>query len=96
MPVLYLYYMIFSTTRKHFLRTYALWFQFAGRLDATYALNFVFNQTAPSQPQLASAGLIVMALAFLSPLHHFQRVLRSVRSSLNGAYEMLFSFCNRL
>jgi len=61
-------------------------------LSATYALNFRFNQTAPSQPQLASAGLIVMALAFLSPLHHFQRVLRSVRSSLNGAYEMLFSF----
>jgi protein-tyrosine-phosphatase len=63
-------------------------------LSATYALNFVFNQAAPSQPQLVCAGLIVMALAFLSPLHHFQRVLRSVRASLAGAYEMLLSFVN--
>lgn len=61
-------------------------------LSATYALNFVFNQAAPSQPQLVCAGLIVMALAFLSPLHHFQRVLGSVRSSLTGAYEMVLSF----
>ena len=61
-------------------------------ISATYALNLIFHQTPPSQPQLVCAGLIVMALAFLSPLHHFQRVLRRLRFSLTSAYEMLLSF----
>src|SRR5207237_10523112 len=38
---------------------------------ATYALTLFFNQPSPSAPQLASAAFIVIALAVLSPLHHF-------------------------
>lgn len=44
-------------------------------VTATYALSFAFHRAPPSGAQLISAGLIVMALAFLSPLHHFQRSL---------------------
>lgn len=44
-------------------------------VTAAYALTLLYNQPAPSAAQLASAGLIIVALAFLSPLHHFQRQL---------------------
>ncbi len=56
---------------------------------ATYALSFAFHQTPPNQSQLVSAGLIVVALAFLSPLHHFQRSVGKLRSSLAGIYQRL-------
>jgi hypothetical protein len=49
-------------------------------LTAAYILAWAFNQNLPSGPQLISAGLIIVALAFLSPLHHFNRVLNSLRS----------------
>jgi protein-tyrosine-phosphatase len=61
-------------------------------LAATYILSFVYHQSSTSQPQLISAGLIVMALAVLSPLHHFERFLRKLRSSLANVYELLPSF----
>ena len=61
-------------------------------LTATYVLNFVHSQTSTSGPQLVSAGLIVLGLALLSPLHHFQRVLRSLRSSLPNVYQRLPGF----
>ena len=56
---------------------------------ATYALSFAFHRAPPSEPQLISAGLIVMALAFLSPLHHFQRSVEKFRSFLVGIYQGL-------
>jgi protein-tyrosine-phosphatase len=65
-------------------------------LAATYILSFVYHQSSTSQPQLISAGLIVMALAVLSPLHHFERFLRNVRSSLSNLAELLPSFAPRL
>jgi len=39
-------------------------------VTATYLLWFLLNQPTPSVMQLASAGFIMTALAFLSPLHH--------------------------
>lgn len=50
---------------------------------AAYALTFFFDQKAPSAPQIVSAGLIVVALSFLSPLHHYQRYLDKLKSSLH-------------
>ena len=44
-------------------------------LVATLALALFFGQAFPSQAQLGSAGLIVLALLFLSPLHHVDRYL---------------------
>jgi protein-tyrosine-phosphatase len=40
---------------------------------ATAILAYFFNQSAPSLGQNLSAGLLVVALGFLSPLHHFNR-----------------------
>src|SRR6185437_4273982 len=40
---------------------------------ATAILAYFFNQSAPSLGQTISAGLLVVALGFLSPLHHFNR-----------------------
>jgi len=61
-------------------------------LAATYALSFAFHQNPPNQSQLLSAGLIVVALVFLSPLHHFQRSLGKLRSSFTTIYQMLPGF----
>jgi len=56
---------------------------------ATYALTFAFHQTAPTKSQLVSSGLIIVALGFLSPLHHFQRALGKFKSSVTGMYQWL-------
>lgn len=53
---------------------------------ATYALTFLYNQSSPSGAQLSSAGLIVVALAFLSPLHHFDRSIARLKQALAGVY----------
>ena len=45
---------------------------FAG-LVATFGLALLFAQQYPSEAQLGGAGLIVLALLFLSPLHHIDR-----------------------
>jgi len=60
-------------------------------LTASYALTFFLNQPAPRPFQLGSAGLIVIALALLSPLHHFELYLGKLRYALAG---MLPSFLN--
>ena len=65
-------------------------------LAATYVLSLVYHKTTTSNPQLISAGLIVMALAVLSPLHHFERFLRKVRSSVANVYERLPGFATGL
>lgn len=48
---------------------------------ATAALAYVFNQNWPSMGQTISAGFIIIALGFLSPLHHFNRVLAKLKSA---------------
>jgi protein-tyrosine-phosphatase len=67
-------------------------FSMLSGLTAAYALNFGFHQSQPSEPQLVGAGLIVMALAFLSPLHHFRGFLGKLRFSLSGIYQPPSSF----
>ena len=42
---------------------------------------YFFNQSAPSTAQLISAGFIVVALGFLSPLHHFDRLLAKLKAA---------------
>jgi len=49
---------------------------------ATYGLALFFGQTSPSEAQLGSAAMIVVALLFLSPLHHFDRVLAKLKLRL--------------
>jgi len=49
-------------------------------LVATGLLTILYGQAAPSSAQFASAGLIVVALLFLSPLHH----ARMYAAKLNG------------
>lgn len=52
---------------------------------ASYALAWFFNQKIPNAAQLVSAGFIVIALGFLSPLHHFQRTLGRLNQILADA-----------
>jgi protein-tyrosine-phosphatase len=61
-------------------------------LAATYVLSLAYHQTPTSGAQLMSAGLIVMALAVLSPLHHFERFLRKVKSTVSNLSELLPGF----
>lgn len=56
---------------------------------ATYALALFFGQKPPSGAQLGSAGMIVVALLFLSPLHHFQRTVNQLKHSLASVYGKL-------
>ena len=49
---------------------------------STFALALIYGLTSPSEAQLGSAGLIVVALLFLSPLHHFDRVLAKLKLRL--------------
>jgi protein-tyrosine-phosphatase len=50
--------------------------------SAAYALAFFFDQKAPSAPQIVCTALIVVALTFLSPLHHYERYVDKLKSSL--------------
>ena len=56
---------------------------------ATYALAFLLQQKPPSVAQLGSSGLIVVALLFLSPLHHGRRVASKLQDSLGEAFQEL-------
>ena len=56
---------------------------------ASYALAWFFNQRVPNAAQLMSAGFIVNALGFLSPLHHFQRTLGWLNQLLADARRTL-------
>lgn len=50
--------------------------------SATAILAVLLNQKSPSTVQIVSAGFIVVALGFLSPLHHFHRVLNKLENAL--------------
>jgi protein-tyrosine-phosphatase len=63
-------------------------------LFATYALALFFGLKPPSEAQLGSAVMIVMALLFLSPLHHLQRTLNRFSHSLASLYRLLKDFVN--
>ncbi len=49
---------------------------------ASYGLAVFFGQEFPSAAQLGGAGLIVLALLFLSPLHHVDRYWLKLRNAL--------------
>lgn len=49
---------------------------------ATAALAYFYNQSSPSMAQTISACFLIIALGFLSPLHHFNRVLVKLKSGL--------------
>lgn len=61
-------------------------------LSASYALTLFFGLKPPSGAQLVGAGLLVIALLLLSPLHHFDRVLASLRRSLARARRAALDF----
>ncbi len=52
---------------------------------ATYAVALMLGQATPSQAQLGGAGLILLALMFLSPLHHVDRVWAKLINALRPA-----------
>lgn len=55
-------------------------------LVASWALTILYDQASPSAAQLASAGLITVALLFLSPLHHLDRYLSKLNKAFAGAF----------
>jgi len=59
---------------------------------ASAALAYFYNISSPSGAQMISAGFIVIALGFLSPLHHFERVLRKLKSLLTMTPEKSADF----
>lgn len=61
---------------------------------ASFGLALMFGLTAPSEAQLASAAMIVVALLFLSPLHHLDRYLAKIKPPFRRAPlpERLFLF----
>ena len=54
-------------------------------LIATAILAYLFNLSWPSLAQTISAGIIVIALTFLSPLHHLDLYLLKFRNTLGVA-----------
>jgi protein-tyrosine-phosphatase len=66
---------------------------FAGLL-ATLVLAVLFGQAFPSEAQIGSAGLIALALLFLSPLHHIDRYVPFLKPRKVAALqpERLFLF----
>ena len=56
---------------------------------ATAVLAYWFGQSSPTMAQTVSAGFIAIALGFLSPLHHLDRILAKLRGSRR---ERLFLF----
>ena len=49
---------------------------------ATAILASLYGQASPTAAQTVSAGLIIVALGFLSPLHHFDRYLAKLKRAL--------------
>jgi len=49
---------------------------------ATLIIAYFFNQSAPTETQSVGAGLFIVALGFLSPLHHFDRYWVKIKRAL--------------
>src|SRR5258708_37134175 len=60
-------------------------------LTAAYALTWFPNQSPPGGWQMPSASLIVIALALLSPLHHFEFYLGKLRYTRARIFPSLIS-----
>jgi protein-tyrosine-phosphatase len=58
---------------------------------AAKALAFFYHQSPPSAAQYRSTGLIVMALAFLSPLHHIKD--KAEQALAQGRVKLLIYIC---
>jgi protein-tyrosine-phosphatase len=52
---------------------------------ATAILAYAFNQSAPTTAQSVSAGFLIVALGFLSPLHHFDRYWLKLKRAVGFA-----------
>jgi protein-tyrosine-phosphatase len=52
---------------------------------ASAILAYFFNVSGPTSAQSVGAGLLIVALAFLSPLHHFNRVWLKIKRTLGFA-----------
>jgi protein-tyrosine-phosphatase len=61
-------------------------------VTAAFVLASLFNQPAPSVSQLVSAGLIIIALVFLSPLHHLRLYPGKLGRSLSGVHRSVLNF----
>jgi hypothetical protein len=59
---------------------------------ASFALTLLLDQAPPSTAQFGSAGLIVAALLFLSPLHHFDRTWAWLKYTFAVAGRALLNF----
>jgi len=55
---------------------------------ATAILAYVYSQSSPTASQTVSAGLIGVAIAFLSPLHHFDRYFDRYGAKLKRALRL--------
>jgi protein-tyrosine-phosphatase len=55
-------------------------------LVATSTLSLFYNLAPPSAVQLYSAFLIIIALLFLSPLHHFELYMAKLNKAFRGAF----------
>ncbi|MCI0488173.1 MAG: hypothetical protein L0229_16420 [Blastocatellia bacterium] len=51
---------------------------------ASYALAFLLDQKPPSASQLVASGLVIIALLFLSPLHHLDIYIAKLKSAFAG------------
>ncbi len=52
---------------------------------ASAILAYVFNVSGPTSAQSVGAGLLIVALGFLSPLHHFDRYWVKIKRALGFA-----------
>jgi protein-tyrosine-phosphatase len=58
---------------------------------ASAFLAYFYNQSSPSTAQVISTGFIAVALGFLSPLHHFDRLLERMKRALGRPRSRLSS-----
>lgn len=63
---------------------------------ATAILAYFFDQSPPTSAQSVSAGFIAIALAFLSPLHHFDRYWVKIKRILGLDYAPMVAKPQRL
>jgi len=60
-------------------------------VTAAYLLTLIFGSPAPSVPQLVSSGLLIVALVFLSPLHHITLYRDRLKHALRRLLSKFFA-----